>query len=94
MAIYAGLALLDLGFTLLAFTIGIKEGNPILAWYQERGLFEAVKIASTLAVIYLGFFLWNVKAVRWVIYAGNVAMFGVLVVHLAFWIRVLKGLEL
>ena len=91
---YAGLAILDMGFTLFAFAIGVKEGNPILEWYQRQGLFEVVKISSTLAVIWLGFTLWEVKAVRWVIYAANVLMFGVLVFHLVFWIRVINGLDL
>lgn len=90
--IYTGLSLLDLGFSLLAFTIGLKEGNPILAWYAENGLFEAAKLLSTLAVVFVGFYFWTLRPIRLVVYGANVAMFGVLMIHLAFWVNHLQQL--
>jgi len=86
---YAVLGLLDFGFTLMSFQIGLKEANPVLAWYAERGLFEVAKIASTIVVILLGFFLWRILAVRSIIYGANLIMTGVLVYHIANWARLL-----
>ena len=87
--LYAVLGLLDFGFTLMSFQLGFREANPILSWYAERGLFEVVKITSTIVVVMLGFFLWRVIAVRSVIYGANAVMTGVLVYHLVIWIRLL-----
>jgi hypothetical protein len=88
--IYAGLGMLDLFFTLLAFHMGFQEGNPVLAWYQHQGLFEFAKVGSTIIVILLGFFLWNVKLVRRILYSADVLMFGVLIWHLFFWVGFLE----
>jgi hypothetical protein len=84
--VYALLGLLDFGFTIIAFIYGYGESNPLLAWYQQHGLFEIMKVGSTLVIITMGFLLWPIRAVRFVIYAADLAMAIVFVYHLVFWI--------
>jgi len=88
--LYALLGLMDFFFTLLAFQYGFQEGNPILAWYKEQGLFEVAKVGTTIAVVLLGFFLWKLRPVRAIIYAADVAMFALFVWHLFFWVGFLN----
>jgi hypothetical protein len=45
--IYLVLGLADLGFSLLAFQLGVLEGNPLLAWMSRHGLFVPAKLALT-----------------------------------------------
>ncbi|MGI8923418.1 MAG: DUF5658 family protein [Fimbriimonadales bacterium] len=85
-ALYAFLGILDLGFTLLAFHYGFQEGNPILAWYKEQGFFEVVKVGTTIAIVVLGFFLWQLRLVRAIICVADIAMFALFVWHLFFWV--------
>jgi len=44
---YLLFSLADLGFSLLAFRLGVVEGNPILAWMDGHGLFIPAKLALT-----------------------------------------------
>jgi hypothetical protein len=81
--LYAVLGILDFGFTLMAFQLGFKEGNPILAWYANNGLFEIAKVLPTIAVVFIGFLLWERKFVRAVVLSANVLMVGVIGFHLA-----------
>lgn len=80
--VYAVLGVLDFGFTLMAFQLGFMEGNPLLNWYAEKGLFEVAKVGFTLAVIILGFLLWDFRIVRAIIYIANVLMVGVVLFHI------------
>jgi hypothetical protein len=80
---YAILGILDFGLTLIAFQLGFKEGNPILDWYAQNNLFEVAKVGSTLAVVVIGFLLWDIKFVRYVVISANVLMVGVALFHLA-----------
>lgn len=89
---YAALATLDLGFTLVALGIGVREANPFLAWCQQVGLFEVAKIATTLFVISIAFFLWRLPIARWTINIGNVLMGGVAAFHLMFGIEAIQRL--
>jgi hypothetical protein len=82
---YALLGLLDFGFTLLAFGIGYKEANPVLAFYKEHGLFEVAKLFTTVAVVTLGFFLWQLSIVRFILVLANAVMLAVLIYHVSFW---------
>lgn len=79
--LYALLGVLDFGFTLIAFQLGFTEGNPVLDWYASHGLFEAAKVGSTLAVVLLGFLLWEVRFVRSVLVGANILMVGVIAFH-------------
>jgi hypothetical protein len=45
--LYLILGVADLGFSLLAFQLGVAEGNPLLAWMEARGLFLPAKLALT-----------------------------------------------
>ena len=81
--LYAALGILDFGLTLIAFQLGFKEGNPILDWYAQNNLFEVAKVGSTLAVVFIGFLLWELRIVRGVLLAANVLMVGVVGFHLA-----------
>ncbi len=55
---YLVLGLADLGFSLLAFRLGVAEANPLLAWMAARGLFVPAKLvltgvaAALIAVLY------------------------------------------
>lgn len=82
LVLYAVLGILDFGLTLIAFQMGFKEGNPILDWYAQNNLFEAAKIGSTLAVVFIGFLLWELKIVRNVLSVANVLMIGVVAFHM------------
>src|SRR5688572_10747850 len=79
---YAVLGILDFGLTLIAFQMGFKEGNPILDWYAQNNLFEVAKIGSTLAVVFIGFLLWELRVVRGVLSVANVLMVGVVAFHM------------
>jgi hypothetical protein len=79
--LYALLGVLDFGFTLIAFQLGFTEGNPILDCYASHGLFEAAKVGSTIAVVLLGFLLWELRFVRSVLVGANLLMVGVIGFH-------------
>lgn len=87
--VYAMLGLLDMGFTLMAFQIGVREGNPIMSWLQGIGLFETGKLALTTGVVFLGYYLWKLPIVRIALHAGNALMLAVVAFHLSFWVRYL-----
>lgn len=87
--VYATLGLLDMGFSLMAFQVGIREGNPVLGWLQGIGLFELGKLFLTGGVVVLGYYLWRLAIVRVAVHAGNAMMLAVLAFHLSFWIRYL-----
>ncbi|MBA3725128.1 MAG: hypothetical protein H0W86_01435 [Armatimonadetes bacterium] len=88
--LYALLGLMDFFFTLLAFQYGFQEGNPILAWYQEQGVFEVVKVGTTIAIVILGFLLWKLRLVRAIICAADIGMFALFCWHLFFWVGFLN----
>ncbi len=79
---YALLGVLDLGFTLIAFQLGYREGNPVLNWFASHGLFEVAKISLTVSVVLIGFLLWERRVVRSVVAVANVVMAGVVAFHL------------
>lgn len=45
--LYLIFGLADLGFSLLAFRLGVQEGNPALAWMAQHGLFVPAKLFLT-----------------------------------------------
>jgi hypothetical protein len=45
--LYAAFSLADMVFSLAAFTAGVTEGNPLLAWLMPTGLFVPVKLLLT-----------------------------------------------
>jgi hypothetical protein len=46
--LYLIMGMADLGFSLLAFRLGVQEGNPLLAWMARHGLFLPMKVGLTL----------------------------------------------
>jgi hypothetical protein len=80
--LYAVLSVLDFGFTLIAFKLGFQEGNPILAWYAQQGLFEVAKIGTIVTVVLIGFLLWELRIVRGILKVANFLMIGVVGFHL------------
>jgi hypothetical protein len=54
-AMYAAFGLADLWFSLVAFRLGVAEGNPFLALMRQEGLFVPVKLALTgIAALLIG----------------------------------------
>ena len=45
--LYLVLGLADLIFSLLAFRLGVLEGNPFLAWMEIHGVFVPAKLLLT-----------------------------------------------
>ncbi len=86
MVTYAVLSLLDFGLTLYAIQMGHREANPFLAWALGEGLFELAKLGGLLAVVGIGFALWRFRLARGLVQAGNLAMAGVFLYHMAFWV--------
>ena len=81
--LYLVLAAADLLFSLVAFSYGIAEGNPFMAWLLERGLFVPGKIALSLLVAGLMLAVYT-RSPRWgwVAWGGVTVMTGVLALHL------------
>ena len=82
LVLYAILSVMDFGFTLIAFKLGFKEGNPILNWYADQGLFEVAKVGTIVAVVMIGFLLWELRVVRSILNVANFLMVGVVAFHL------------
>lgn len=83
--IYAFLGMIDLVCTVLALAIGVKEANPILAWFHTHGLFLYAKLGATMLVVIIGQYLWHLKIVRGVLVGGNLIMLAIAAVHFDFW---------
>jgi hypothetical protein len=81
LTLYALLGMLDLAFSMLAFSIGVKEGNPVLQAAWEVGLFETNKIILTLTVLGVGLMLWKYPMVKRILFVANVGMFFLTLVH-------------
>ena len=45
--LYAGFSLTDMVLSLAAFSAGVPEGNPLLAWLMPSGLFVPMKLLLT-----------------------------------------------
>ncbi len=56
--LYFVFAVSDWFFSLVAFRLGVPEGNPFLAWCQQRSLFTPMKAALTLVATALIFILY------------------------------------
>lgn len=78
-ALYLVLAAADLFFSLVAFSHGVPEGNPFMAWLLVRGMFVPGKIgvsllvAALMVIVHGGAGRW--RGVVW----GGVALMGVTV---------------
>lgn len=82
-ALYLIFAAADLVFSLLAFSLGIAEGNPFMAWLLEMGVFISGKIVLSLLVAALMLVVYARAARwRWVIWSGVGIMGAVTAFHL------------
>ena len=66
--LYIVFGLTDLLLSLAAFTLGVYEGNPLLAWFLEQGLFVYAKVGLTVFVALLIWYLYAVARARAAIY--------------------------
>ena len=82
-ALYLLFAALDLLFSLVAFSLGIMEGNPFMAWLLQHGLFVSGKIALSLAMAVLMLVIHaQSRRWRWVVWGGVGMMGSVVAFHL------------
>ena len=81
LVLYTLLGMLDLGFSKMAFSVGVAEGNLFLEAALDYGLFEVNKLILTLTVLFLGIFLWKHRIVKQVMFVANVGMFLLVLVH-------------
>ena len=82
-ALYLGLAAVDLLGSLAAFSVGIAEGNPFMAWLLAMNWFIPGKILISLFVTALILVVYG-HSPRWrgVAWAGVWVMAGVSCLHL------------
>jgi len=72
--VYLILGLADLGFSRLAFALGVGEGNPFLAWMQAHGIFVPAKLALTGVAATLIAVLYSRKRARLLCWAVVLVM--------------------
>ncbi|MCS6859012.1 MAG: DUF5658 family protein [Abditibacteriales bacterium] len=68
------LSAFDWFFSLLAFEVGVREGNPFLAWCQQNSLFTPAKWALTIVATCLILSLYRYRSGRIVAYCGVLLM--------------------
>jgi hypothetical protein len=73
-SLYIAFGLMDLILSLAAFALGIPEGNPVLAYMEQQGLFLPAKVILTILVAILIAFLHHHKSVRPVAYSAILIM--------------------
>lgn len=82
-ALYLVFSVADLLFSLVAFSYGVAEGNPAMAWLLERGVFIQGKIALTLLVAGLMMVIYAAsRRYRWTVWSGVGVMAAVVAYHL------------
>ena len=69
-ALYLILASADLIFSLVAFALGVAEGNPFMAWLLAQGFFVPGKILVSLMVAALMLASWRSSRHRSPAYAA------------------------
>jgi hypothetical protein len=80
-ALYLVFAAADLVFSLFAFSHGVAEGNPAMAWLLGHGLFIPGKILLSLAVAALMMVVYTASRRWWWAVWGAVTLMGVVVVY-------------
>ena len=81
-ALYVVFSLTDMLLSLTAFSLGIPEGNPLLASLTRYGLFVPAKLFLTLLVAVLIMVLYSRRRARSLAWSGLLAMVGVDMYHL------------
>jgi hypothetical protein len=81
--VYVALGVADLGLSLVAFRLGVSEGNPFLALMERYGLFVPTKLLLTIVVAALiGLLYPRAARVRFLCWSALMAMTGVDVYHI------------
>jgi hypothetical protein len=80
--VYVVFGLTDMSFSLLAFQLGFRELNPILAWAVRGGLFIPAKIAMTVGIGILIAVLYSNRVARVATWSGILVMTMVTAYHL------------
>ena len=82
-SLYLIFGIADLLFSLVAFSYGIPEGNPVMAWFLDAGLFLPAKIGLSLLVAVLMLVVYGrAERWRWVAWGGVGVMGAVVGFHL------------
>ncbi len=81
-ALYVGLSATDHLLSLAAFSLGVQEGNPALAFLLQRGLFGPAKLLLTLLAGTLIATLYRYEPVRRLTWLAVLAMAAVDVYHI------------
>jgi hypothetical protein len=81
--VYVVFGLSDMSFSLLAFQLGFRELNPVLAWAVRGGFFIPGKAAMTVGIGILIAVLYSNRVARVAAWSGIVVMTIVTVYHLA-----------
>ncbi len=81
--LYAAFSLTDLLLTRAAFSLGVGEANPLLAWLDGHGLFVPAKVALTLVAALLIGFLYSRGRARGIAWSALLLMVSVVGYH--FW---------
>jgi len=81
--VYVVLGVADLGFSLVAFRLGISEGNPFLALMERYGLFVPTKLLLTVvAAALIGLLYPRAARVKLLCWSALMAMAAVDVYHI------------
>jgi len=80
-ALYLIFAAADLFFSLLAFSHGVGEGNPAMAWLLAHGLFVPGKICLSLVVAMLMMVVYNASRRWWWAVWGSVTVMAMVVLY-------------
>jgi len=91
--LYLIFGMADLGCSLLAFRLGVPEGNPVLAWMAARGLFVPAKVVLTLLATVLIGLVYRRPRARPICWASVVLMVLVDSYHVVALTGLLRGLR-
>jgi len=80
-ALYLVFAAADLIFSLCAFSHGVAEGNPVMAWLLAHGLFIPGKIILSMAVAALMMVVYAASRRWWWAVWGAVTLMGTVVIY-------------
>jgi hypothetical protein len=82
-SLYVMFSAADLVFSLMAFSLGVAEGNPFMAWLLKQGVFLPGKIGVTVLVAALMLVVYvRARRGRSVVWGGVWLMAGVVAFHL------------
>jgi hypothetical protein len=79
-AAYAFLGVADMGLSSVAFVLGVREANPMLAWMAAHGLFVPAKLLLTGLIAALMVWVYAHGRARPIIW-GAVLLMGVVDVY-------------